>query len=83
MKNFALEKLYFFAGGMLKSHHSSTNLNSVQKIRAKRQGNVIVFVDLFLKQHYPNNGTSLVWETFKFRITRNLQIQQPKSLGHI
>ena len=83
MKNFALEKLYFFAGGMLKSHHSSTNLNSVQKIRAKRQGNVIVFVDLFLKQHYPNNGTSLVWETFKFRITRNLQIQPPESLGRI
>ena len=60
---------------MLKSHYSSTNLNTVQKIRAKRQGNVIVFVDLFPKQHYSNNGTSLVWETFKFGITRNLQIQ--------
>ena len=68
---------------MLKSHYSSTNLNTVQKVRARRQGNVIVFVDLFLKQHYPNNGKSLVWETFKFRITRNLQIQPPESLGHI
>ena len=43
---------------MLKSHYSSTNLNTVQKVRARRQGNVIVFVDLFLKQHYPNNGKS-------------------------